>query len=283
MNIQIIISGDGWVLDKYGEILAQGTGAELRTTPNTNPHGITYLMNYAQGVKLASGHDFGKVVAMMTHREPNGGLVAVWNAACEFADWLVPMSITTERQIHMRFRNKATTIPLPVRSIFTHRAPRIGVAACRNPGNEYRKGWDLVDRLKADHPEWDIVMTGGNLSDAELVEWYRSIDIYLCASRYEGGPLGVLEAKAMGLVVVSPLNVGWCGAGNSDYQFTAGKYSGMELALQWAIGAVAPERVKNKVHHLRTEADYIRQHVELFNRLTNNGCTTTAPANTILP
>lgn len=37
----------------------------------------------------------------------------------------------------------------------------------------------------------------------EMPEWYRSVDVYVCASRSEGTPLPVLEAMAVGNIVIS--------------------------------------------------------------------------------
>jgi len=258
MNLQVITTPDGWVLDKYAHILSDGLGGVVREHPEPmGADGITYLMNYAQIRKLRSGVEYGRVVSMLTHREQheNMTLLGLWATACEKSDALVPMSGATAGQISEPYRHKATTIQLPVRDCFTKRRPRIGVAACRNPGNEYRKGWDLVDRLRAEHPEWEISVTGGELSDAELVEWYRSLDLYLCPSRYEGGPMGVAEADAMGVPIVAPRGVGWC---DEVYMrsFEAGSYDEMERRVRFSIPSTYGGGISAR--------QYIAFHRELF-------------------
>jgi len=266
MNLQVIISGDGWVLDKHGALLAEAfvPDAIMRTQPIDGWADITYLMNYAQIMKVpAVAHgqrDYGKVVAMLTHHEPdNHALNVAWECAMEMADALVPMSQTTAAQIPKQHIHKSTTIPLPVPGYIMQRRPRIGIAGIRNPANEHRKGWDLVDRLRADHPEWDITTTGGALSEPEMLAWYRSLDVYLCPSRYEGGPMGVLEAHAMGVSVVKPHQVGWCddvpGA-----TFRAGDYATMERAVATEAGYMDCGTSCGNY----TTTDYIEAHRRLF-------------------
>jgi len=269
VRIQIIVSGDGWVLDRYAQVLACGLRKAdpsslivVNSDPNFFKADITYLMNYAQVGKLTTegiqAGVYGKVVSMLTHREPTEPLATLWDMACHYSDALVPMSETTAASVDPQYADKATTIPLPVRDCITNRKPRIGIAACRNPGNEWRKGWDLVDRLRADHPELEVVRTYGGLSDADLVAWYRSLDVYLCASRYEGGPMGVAEADALGVPLVLPAGVGWCDEYDAEWRFKAGNYSAMEQAVKLAT-ATPPA--------MPTESTYAFAHWELFEGL----------------
>ena len=260
MNLQVIVSGDGWVLDKYAHILAEGLGGVVRTRPEQiGEGGITYLMNYNQIRKLGTRRVYGRVVSMLTHMDAdNPHLLLAWGVACADSDALVPMSGTTASDIPELDRHKATTIPLPVRNAFTQRRPRIGIAACRNAGNEYRKGWDLVDRLRVEHPEWDIVTTGGDMPESELVGWYRSLDLYLCASRYEGGPMGVVEAEACGVPIVAPRGVGWCDdLLQRTSRFDAGDYDDMTKRIRFAL----PDA---RICSCWEEADYIEAHRKLF-------------------
>ena len=255
MNLQVIVSGDGWVLDKHGKILADAFGGELRTQPEAMPpDGITYLMNYAQCAKLDNGHLDGKVVSMLTHYEPS--LLLLWSDAVMYSHALVPMSESTLAEID-GYRHKATVIPLPVPDYITKRRPIIGIAACRNKANEYRKGWDLVDKLRAMHPEWDIDATGGTMAERNMLDWYKHIDLYLCPSRYEGGPMGVLEANALSVHCVVPNGVGWCDSVNNATRFTPNDYRSMEAAITKAV---------NRNQAFAVE-DYIDAHRKLFESL----------------
>jgi len=257
MNLQVIVSGDGWVLDKHGKLLAEAFGGDLLTEPESMPpDGITYLMNYAQIRKITQIPRCGKLVSMLTHFEQS--LAGLWEQACIRSDALVPMSDGAMAHMPIDKHGKTKVIPLPVPDYITKRRPRIGIAGIRNPQNEHRKGWDLVDRLRSDHPEWEIVSTGGNLTEPEMLAWYRSLDVYLCPSRYEGGPMGVLEAAAMGVPIVAPSSVGWCDDVAMSYNgitYTAGDYSGMVDAIDrtWSYPSMA-----------NSMADYIEAHRKLF-------------------
>jgi len=278
MKIQFIVSGDGWVLDKHAKILAdafdamdaiEGNAAIVLRDPMPDIYDITYLMNYAQIRKLTVSNPnvqpaaaYGKVVSMMTHFEPD--MIDLWSTASAISDALVSMSESTEASIHEACRHKSYKIPLPVPNYITKRRPRIGIAGIRNAANEHRKGWDLVDRLRNDHPEWEITTTGGRLSEAEMLVWYRSLDLYLCPSRYEGGPMGVIEAAAMGVpYLVMPAGVGWCShvcLVPQEVLYNAGDYDDMECAI---CGAFSMNEVKDTY----TEAAYIQAHRELFQTL----------------
>ena len=65
------------------------------------------------------------------------------------------------------------------------------------------KGFSIVKSLY-DHK--DVVLSvATDVAPERMPEWYRGIDIYLCASRLEGTPLTLLEAMASGNVVISTL------------------------------------------------------------------------------
>lgn len=266
--LQVIVSGDGWVLDRYGKILADGFGGVVRTEPEEMPSdGITYLMNYAQVRKLTSlnvlGKRYGKVVSMVTHVD-YGPLLELLNCALMRSDALVHMSEATLDEFKkatwgMR-ESYSSVIELPVLDCYRESRPRVGIAACRNMGNETRKGWDLVDRLRAEHQEWEIDATYGVEDGSDMVDWYRSIDVYLCASRLEGGPMGVAEAAAMGVPIVAPRGVGWCDQ-YAQETFVPGDYDDMERAVERACGRL------HQALETPSVDGYIAQHRALFSSL----------------
>ena len=71
-----------------------------------------------------------------------------------------------------------------------------------------RKRPDRVEALKQIRGV-EVRVTGGDLSMAELIEWYKGIDYLVVTSDTEGGPYPVMEAIAAGKPVIAP-NVGWC-------------------------------------------------------------------------
>lgn len=87
--------------------------------------------------------------------------------------------------------------------------PRVGWCYQVNGGLNSFKGLSdvLVPVIAAvgGAVEWDVMTPEASscLKAHELVEWYRSIDIFLTTSSGEGGPQGPFEAAACGCAIVS--------------------------------------------------------------------------------
>jgi len=109
--------------------------------------------------------------------------------------------------------NRVTLMPQGVNvDLFTPRP-------WREPGKVLTAGWcgqkapckgfdqvltPLMVRL-GDQWRWKINSRGYRdaLSASEMVEWYRSLDLFVCTSTAEGGPLTAFEAAACGVPVLS--------------------------------------------------------------------------------
>lgn len=109
-----------------------------------------------------------------------------------------------------------------------------------------RKGEDLVAALARDtalNVEWraagqDWPVSTKKYDFSELPDFYRGLDIFLCASRMEGVPMTVLEALACGTWCVIPHGVGLLDElGNADglYRFEAGNQQSLHKALEQAL------------------------------------------------
>jgi len=111
----------------------------------------------------------------------------------------------------------------------------------------HRKGEDLVRGIIASKPgqraEWRASGRGWpvptkSYSWANMPEFYRELDVLVCPSRVEGGPMPVLEALSCGVRVVVPAGVGIIDelphvAGICRYK--RGDLASMILALEQAI------------------------------------------------
>ena len=82
---------------------------------------------------------------------------------------------------------------------------------------------DRISKIKG----VNIRLTGGNLSELELLEFYNSIDYLLVISKVEGGPVPVLESFLLNKPVIAP-DVGWCWDFPIEYEDVSFKKK-----LQW--------------------------------------------------
>ena len=65
------------------------------------------------------------------------------------------------------------------------------------------KRWGLVREIQKQLPDVQFKFLPRRLTLAEMPDWYRGGNVLLCLSHSEGGPLGVLEAGAGGVVPLS--------------------------------------------------------------------------------
>lgn len=61
----------------------------------------------------------------------------------------------------------------------------------------------LADHFKASSQNIEIIFTPSVLPNAEMPNFYRQGDVFLCVSHSEGNPLGAFEASACGLATVT--------------------------------------------------------------------------------
>jgi len=108
-----------------------------------------------------------------------------------------------------------------------------------------RKGEGLVKRLHDEQKDWKVRAAGRGWPIGarwyqwkQLQEFYHGLDVFLCTSLVEGGPVTMLEALSCGRPVVVPEGVGAVpdlprGAG--IYRYEPGNYDEMVGAIQLAI------------------------------------------------
>ena len=159
--------------------------------------------------------------AYLTHIETNApDKAALWWYAAEHASLRVVMNAAQLAQVGQY--GLTVQPPLPVETErFTitdrpaHTTPLVGVS-----GYTYatgRKGEQLLcDVLKlpgAANVTWTASGRGWPVPTlayrwGEMPTFYQNLDVYVCPSLLEGGPLGTLEALACGVPVVIPDSVG---------------------------------------------------------------------------
>ena len=205
-EIIIIYPQDSWILQRMGdEIVSRHPQIKRLSHADADiwhsgvldqPGQINYFINYAVMKRKTTGFDIG----YFTHPEPDGEFYhkaqLVDLAICQSAKYTQDLK---ERGIPV------VNISPGVDSIY---APKLRLAVVGSLAYGFRKGADLlaaVDNL----PYTDLVITNGQYKAEDLPDLYHSADYVLITSRYEGGPMCLLESLACGKKVISPLDVGY--------------------------------------------------------------------------
>jgi hypothetical protein len=157
--------------------------------------------------------------------------------------------------------------------------PTVGVSGYVYNGG--RKGEALVNQLLASGLGRRIHMTASGrgwpvhtqgYSWADVPKFFQSLDVYLCTSSVEGGPMTTLEALATGCPVVIPRGVGLhdeLPETYGIYRYEINNYSDMAQALERALdelGTHNPEalRAATQPHSVTAWVDGNRRAFESF-------------------
>lgn len=263
INVDWITPLDGWILQQMAEHTAKRAPDDIRIAITNKPTGTADVEHYGL-YHLMREHRVPSS-AYFTHQEPEGHpLHQRWHDVSNIVDICVT---SADLYADMLPKGKTRVILPGVDKQFKPRKLRVGSAFQLAHGNEYRKGWDLLQRLKDEHSDWiDLRLTLGDVND--MVAWYQDLDVYLVASRYEGVPMPALEAAACGIPIVSP-NVGLvCTAIRGKvYEYRVGDYWDMLDTLVCNFGF---DRTEMQLQMGSFSWDrWADQHFEIFRKLAS--------------
>ncbi len=211
MKIQIVYPPDGWILEKLSRYLIDGISDAHGSPwkPDTSQKwDITYYVNYRlfhtncglSGLFQATKNS--RVSGgFFTHKEGESfdkrarQLDFCISPCRRYSDYLKtinPKSYCVYHGIDLdRFK--------PVL--------RLGFVGKISPNG--RKGNELLEFVRT-LPYVDLKITGGNLDEDQIPEFYQSVDCVLITSKVEGGPLCFQEGLASGKEIITT-DVGMAG------------------------------------------------------------------------
>lgn len=255
-----IITKDSWILRRIAEEVAKYTNATISERPNKRAD-INYFVNYALFEPVDS-----ITVGYFTHIEPNTKkrwkeVENQFNAAVYIADKYKP-------QTPVRAKIYPTGLNYKVN-------PKLRIGISGRPYKSGRKGeddiaWlveqtkDSVDWVALGSPQWGkygINEVEGWKSDEDSVRFYQDLDLFLCMSKIEGGPIPVVEAIKCGTPVISTL----CG-NHEEWQNATQLVRDRNEALELINGMITSHEVRKEM--CRRDWEWFgRQHKAFFNKI----------------
>jgi glycosyltransferase involved in cell wall biosynthesis len=250
-------------------------------TISENPsEGLNYFFPYLNYIEPYKG------ISFFTHRE--GAALpkkqTYWDYSAKGSTSCVSMSAKYAHELREFGGTDVIHIRPPVDKIFYPRQrlannrPVIGF--CGQVYNGGRKGEHLAYSLSCAGLDADFVAAGVGwqinsfeLPFGEMPDFYGRIDLFVCTSLIEGGPMPVLEALASGVRVVVPSGVGIIDELPDlpdIVRYKAGDFKSLCDAVCRAMHKTE-ETKRDDLHSVTLPyniKNYISQHIELFERLS---------------
>ncbi len=277
------------IIPRMARALADGLGWTLTAAPDPKAE-IVYLSGYFEAQKMKTWPRV-PVAAYFTHKEeepPGNAKARLFDRVARQVQLRVAMCRLYAEPLS-RF-GPTVTPPLPVeRDRFTivprraGKAPIVGFAGYTYAN--HRKGEDLVKGLLASdiakRCEWRASGRGWPVPTkryawVQMPEFYQALDVLVCPSRVEGGPMPVLEALACGVRVVIPRQVGILDEIPDTpgiYRYERGELKSLLYALAQAVHpgeAIDREALREAVAGHSVEA-FVEAHRLAFEEMFGTG------------
>jgi hypothetical protein len=279
---------DDRVLPRFARYLAANLGWTLTAAPQSG-FDVVYLMGYFETQVCKQWPD-APVACYFTHREeePPGNDKA---KLFDHVATLVQLRVAMCRMYAKTLSKQGPTVqpPLPVeRDRFVIPKARNGRMVAGLSGYTYRnkrKGDDLVAKVVASQAgrglEWRASGRGWPVptkrySWKDMPQFYQGLDVLVCTSRVEGGPMPPLEALSCGVSVVIPRQVGILDELPDlpgIHRYRRGDAGDLVKALEAAVagrGKVDREALRAVTEPYTVEG-WCKAHMEAFNELVNGG------------
>ena len=207
-NINIVLSDRNWILERLGqELEARIPGVSLSDTSDASAD-INYYITFASRQVPASTLEAG----LFTHMEQLPELQNLFVDTARDLDLCVCMS--SRYQDFLIQKGIENTVLIPPGVDLKRFVPKLRIGVVGRTYHTGRKGEAIVAEL-IDMKGIDWHFTGSGwpapgrfIEEDDLPDFYRSLDYLLVPSLYEGGPMCVPEALAVGTPVIAS-DVGW--------------------------------------------------------------------------
>jgi len=238
---------DDRVLPRFARYLSIANGWSLSKVVDESAD-LNYYMAYFEILK--NKEYVGKMAAFFTHYEKGTGKATWYDRVAEMADLRIGMNQGQLR--HLKSFGGSLILPLPVEgdrftlrsgkskkrpvvgfSGFTYKSGRKGEALAAGLMEEFGPRIDF----KASGRGWPCSTTGYSWRD--LPNFFKSLDVFVCTSSLEGGPMTTLEALSTGVPVVIPAEVGihpQLPYIPGIYRYMVGNKDSLAVALEQALG-----------------------------------------------
>jgi glycosyltransferase involved in cell wall biosynthesis len=204
MKILLLSDGLGWIVDrlsnKMKELIPQDIEVDYYTTitpddfvKKANSVDIVHFNNWdvIRQLQLIPQIKSKVLISVRSFRYPD-----YVKELQKFFD----VHVINPKQLEV-FPN-ATYIPDPIfDQFFTKRKFKVGMAFDDNSYNREYKGYNLVKKV-CDDLGIEVVLAKG-IKPEDMPKWYKSIDLYVCASINEGQSTPVMECLALNKPVVT--------------------------------------------------------------------------------
>jgi len=278
---------DDRVIPRFARYLRDHLGWTLTAAPDPRAE-VVYLSGYFESQKCKPWPSV-PVAAMFTHREetpPGNAKAKLFDAVAQRVQLRVAMC-----QLYAELLSKfGPTVqpPLPMErdKFIIKPSSRRGKPVVGFSGYTYRnhrKGEDLVKAVLASkigqQVEWRASGRGWPVKTtrykwADMPAFYQGLDVLVCPSRVEGGPMPVLEALSCGVPVVIPRKVGILdelpdAAGIHRYE--RGDAKGLVRALETALAEPFDRKALRAVTEPYTVAAWCKAHAAMIPVLLGQG------------
>lgn len=284
VNIVWIAPKRDLILDRLARTLSERTGWPLSRHPDPNAD-LNYSICYIDFAERFTDWRHTPWAAYFSHYEAETPYKVYW---WELARPLTKIQTVTADMYGDLVPNPVkVTVPVDpmfeIRERPANKKPVIGTSGFAIP----RKRPDLLARLAHDlegqadfvasGQDWPVRIT--NASFDGLVNFYNSLDLYVCTSTTEGVPMTPLEALACGIPVVIPRNVGMLDElpeMPGIYHYNAGIYNDLLETMKTAsaeLKTYSRESLRQAVSGYNPEAwatTHIQGFEQAMNRTTNN-------------